>query len=92
MRLNRHPAIVDRKDRGFDGKNLFMRVERQTMTPFKDLGLFFFTVKTYFYDCSDPKYIDTIIDIFTNPHPNLYAKWYVEKYGKEVLKWLEYYK
>lgn len=87
--LNRHP---DKKElRSFDPTtpSLFMRVERQTVTPFAETDQFLFTIKTHFYDCSDPKYIDSAIDIFTNPHPDLYSKWFVDEYKDQVLPWLE---
>lgn len=89
--LNRHPENTQGENRKFDPENpsLFMRVERQTVTPFPEYGTFLFTIKTYFYDCADPKYIDTAIDIFENTHPDLYARWFVDKHRDEVLPWLK---
>lgn len=51
--LNHHPENKF-KGRDFDEKNptLFVRVERQTTTPFPEHNLSLFTIKTYFLNCA----------------------------------------
>ena len=59
--LNHHPQPpVDKESQQWCGRQfnpddpeLFMRVERQTLTGFKNEGQILFTIRTYFYDVAD---------------------------------------
>ncbi|PYE56250.1 heme-dependent oxidative N-demethylase subunit alpha family protein [Deinococcus yavapaiensis] len=51
-RLEHHPATRDHEDRSerpFDPESTFVRVERQTLTPFPDERGAFFTIRPYLY-------------------------------------------
>lgn len=50
--LNHHPANAF-QGRAFDpaAPELYLRVERQTITPFREEGASLFTIRTYFLDC-----------------------------------------
>lgn len=60
-RLNHHPEAPinikqeDWQGRSFDANDpkLFVRVERQTLTPLTELHLSLFTIRTYFYDVKE---------------------------------------
>lgn len=60
-RLNHHPSAPegvepsDWNGRSFEPRKplLFMRIERQTLHPFPQIGKFLFTIRTYFRDTKD---------------------------------------
>ncbi len=61
QRLNHHPSpkqgtdLAEWAGRSFDPNNpeLFLRVERQVLLPFSDLGLSLFLIRTYFYEAKN---------------------------------------
>lgn len=61
--LNQPPPTTDNGDLSYCRENrfnasnpkLFLRVERQTTTGFRELNCFLFTIRTYFYDVADLK-------------------------------------
>lgn len=87
-RLNRHPNDAPSpKFVEMEEKELYFRFERQTVTPFKDLGIFLFTIKTYFADLKGENR-DMIKEAMNTGNSEIYSRWFLDEYGEEVLKWV----
>jgi hypothetical protein len=95
--LNRHPEVPDHaRHMPFDKElnpNLFMRLERQTVTGYKNSNAFLFTIKTYFVDCNQ-KHVDRskhecIRSVFEINDPLVYSNKFINTNQAAVLSWLD---
>ena len=95
--LNRHPDLPDaQRHRPFDrilNPNLFMRLERQTVTGFPQLASFLFTIKTYFIDCNQVGRDDfkhaCIRAVFEGNQPHAFSYKFINENRAQVLAWLD---
>lgn len=98
--LNRHESFKDQWDIPFNAENplMHLRVERQTITGFKDSECFLFTIRTFLYDLNSAtasvskdtqeRRIKATIETITNPNPKAYAYEIFIKNQKALLDWL----
>lgn len=98
--LNRHDSFEELWDKPFDPENplMHLRVERQTITGFKDSECFLFTIRTFLYDLDSSnstcdievkkKRHQAILDVVSNPNPKAYAYTTFMKHQTHLLKWL----
>lgn len=87
--LNRHPDRIgpDRWDWGPDQLAL-LRFERQTVTPFRELGAFLFTVRTYYCDLTRPDRLPAAVEALSHPEPEAYQRRFLAAHGSDLLSWL----
>lgn len=95
--LNRHPELPDaQRHRAFDridNPNLFLRLERQTVTGLPSISSFLFTIKTYFIDCNqkgrDERKHQCIRAVFEENDPNAFSHKFINKNRDQILAWLD---
>lgn len=88
--LNRHPDNItpDRWHWGSDQLAL-LRFERQTVTPFRELGAFLFTVRTYYCDLTRPDRLPGAVEALRRGEPEAYQRRFLAEHGNSLLTWLE---
>jgi dimethylamine monooxygenase subunit A len=93
--FNRHPDFSKYYEKPFDLTNpqLFIRVERQTVTGFPKESAFLFTIRTYFYDLN-PEVIGKdrtkiLYETFLNPKQKVYSYKFIKDNREKILKWLD---
>ena len=93
--FNRHPDFSEFYDKPFDLRNpqLYIRVERQTVTGFPKEKSFLFTIRTYFYNLN-PEVIGkdrtkVLYEIFKKPKQKVYSYKFINDNREKILKWLE---
>ncbi len=90
-RLNHHP---DEPRTTFDPVNprAFLRVERQTMWGFPQVGAALFTIRTYLYDCTDlrhdPATRDPLVNALRSMPPASLAYKGIGPHVKNLMRWL----
>jgi len=89
--LNRHPDKVapDRWHWG-PGQRAYLRFERQTVTPFRELGAFLFTIRTYYCDLLDPRRRGSAILALEAPPENTYPRKFLAQHRYRLLELLRY--
>lgn len=87
--LNRHPDRIgpDRWHWG-DDQLALLRFERQTVTPFRELGAFLFTVRTYYCDLTRPDRLPAAVEALSHPEPEAYQRRFLAEHGSDLLAWL----
>lgn len=95
--FNRHPDWAEIYNTPFNLKNpeLYIRLERQTVTGFPNSRAFLFTIRTYMYDLN-PKILGkemtkVVYDTFKTPNSRVYSINFIERNRDEILKWYESY-
>lgn len=90
IQLNLHPDYAKKNEWTFDEfQDVYLRVERQTVTSFKKSNMFLFTIKSYFSDCLDPKNINSFRRAIENLHEDNYAREFLSEYKEKILKFLD---
>ncbi len=86
--LDRHPSHPESRHSPFNPSDpkLFMRFERQTVTPLPEADSFIFTIKTYMVDCEREK--ETVLSALLNSNKDAYSRHFINKHKEEVIKWL----
>lgn len=88
--LNRHPdKIVQDVWHWGPGQLALLRFERQTVTPFRELGAFLFTVRTYYCDLTRPDRRPAAIRALRAHSPEAYQRQFLEAHGAQLLSLLE---
>lgn len=89
--LNRHPDRIapDRWHWG-PGQRAYLRFERQTVTPFRELGAFLFTVRTYYCDLLDPRRRGPAIAALEDPPADAYPRRFLAEHGRRLLEFLRF--
>jgi len=88
--LNLHPEKSVKNKWTWDAEQqVFLRFERQTVTPFPEINSFLFTVKGYWANLLHPKRIDAAIQAIENGNPNAYYRSFLEKESNNLLKFLK---
>lgn len=95
--LNRHPSDSSIWAKDFDESNpeMFLRVERQTVTGFEKSECFLFTIRTFLYDVdftkegavNTEKRLDSVMKVFSSPDKKSYAYDIINKNKDWVLNW-----
>lgn len=86
--LDRHPSHPEDRHSPFNlsDPQLFMRFERQTVTPLPEANSFIFTIKTYMVDCKKEKEI--VLNALLNSDKDAYSRHFINKHKEEIIKWL----
>ena len=88
--LNLHPDhFVKNKWTWDDEQEVYLRFERQTVTPFPEINSFLFTVKGYWNNLLHPKRIGLAIEALENIHKNVYHRDFLKKEGDNLLAFLK---
>lgn len=99
-RLNHHPqppihiSSAEWHGRSFDPHNpkLFLRIERQTLTPFPEVNASLFTIRTYFEDCAelkkDPQKREKLKAAILSMTPDSLSYKGLSENHQEILNWL----
>jgi hypothetical protein len=98
--LNRHESFKSEWDKPFNPESplMHLRVERQTITGFRESECFLFTIRTFLYDLDSTtatvpeevktKRLQAAIETITAPNPKAYAYEIFMKNQSALLKWL----
>lgn len=75
--LNMHPENYIQNTWNWDSpeQEFWARFERQTITPFKNLSCFLFTVRVYFVDLEGPNRIKQTIEALKTEEPNVFYRY-----------------
>lgn len=87
--INLHPDKQAKSTWTWDEKQeVYLRFERQTVTPFPEINSFLFTVRGYLANLLHPEKINKAISALENVNSNVYYRGFLEKEGNNLLRFL----
>lgn len=87
--LNRHPENVKPDVWNWDtNQKVYLRFERQTVTPFPECNSFLFTIRSYYCDLLLPERRQLAIQALQNIHENCYPRKFLHTHHKNLLNFL----
>ncbi len=92
--LNHHPHSPYGPGRAFNLQKpeLYLRIERQTLTPFPDVGASLFTIRSYFLDCTqlriDDGEVNALISAIDSMSPESLVYKGLAQSKDDVIAWL----
>jgi len=88
-----HPDVEPECSWNFDeNQELYIRFERQTVTPFPPLNGFLFTVRPYYANLLNPKRISKAIEALENIDDSSYYRNLLEERGTDIIAFLKHKK